>query len=75
MIPIKDLIVKDIQRIVKELTGQSIIPILEHPKDERHGDYSSNIALAIFSSSKFRPKADQSLADKVQSSKFRTPME
>ena len=37
-----------IAKVVKELTGQDIEPKLEHPSVEAHGDYSSNIAMAVF---------------------------
>lgn len=45
---VKKEIVEELRKIVKELTGQDIVPILEHPKDEHHGDYSTNIAMALF---------------------------
>ena len=57
---------------------------LETPEREEFGDYSSNIALAIFSKSQIlnsRPEHDQPLADKSQiklkfsNSKFKTAIE
>ena len=70
---IKSQIALELKKVVKELTGLDVIVSLDRPKDEEHGDYSSNIALTIFSSSKFNPST--SLRARVQSSKFRTPMD
>ncbi len=40
-------IVSALQKIVKDIAGLDIIPQLEYPSDESHGDYSSNIALIL----------------------------
>jgi arginyl-tRNA synthetase len=58
MITTKQIIVKEIKKIVKDLTNQDIVPALEHPKDERHGDYSTNIALTLFA--KLKAKSQKS---------------
>ena len=44
----KQQITSSLQKAIKDLTGLEIIPQLEHPADEKHGDYSSNIALTLF---------------------------
>ena len=49
---IKGQIVSEIKKVVKELTGADVVPNLEHPKDERHGDYSTNVAMIVFKVSK-----------------------
>src|SRR3972149_2568145 len=62
---VRKKIISELKKAVKELASVDVVPSLEHPKDERHGDYATNIAMAIFSSSKF----------KVQSSKLRSPID
>jgi len=56
MLNVKQKIPEDLKRAIKNLTGEDIVPTLEHPKDERHGDYSSNIAMALFSNQESRIK-------------------
>src|SRR3989338_11089551 len=54
---------KHIQNAVKSL-GISVDEVhLEHPAEESHGDYSSNIAMTIFSKSKIRNSRE--LAQKI----------
>jgi len=45
---VKKHIISNIQKAVKELTGLETSIQLEHPLDEKHGDYSSNVAMTIF---------------------------
>ncbi|MBI2613474.1 MAG: arginine--tRNA ligase [Candidatus Levybacteria bacterium] len=73
MLNVRQQVAFDLRRVLKNLVSpdRDIIPQLEHPMDEKHGDYASNIALAIFSSSKF----PSSVGRQVQSSKFGSPME
>ncbi len=78
MIPVKRLIVKEIQKIVKDLTQKEVAVHLEHPKDERYGDYSSNIAMLLFQKSEIRNPIRQ-LTDETNSKfkirKYQTPLE
>ena len=41
-----------IERVVGELALPEVEYVVEHPGDERHGDWSSNIAMAIFAKNK-----------------------
>lgn len=34
---VKQKVIEDLKKIVKELTNQDITPNLEHPKEDRHG--------------------------------------
>lgn len=52
----KEKIIKHLQSIIKRYFGIEIEPIIDTPSDERHGDYSSNIAMAIFANSESRVK-------------------
>ena len=49
---VKKIISSNLQKAVKELTGLEVIIQLEHPLDEKHGDYSTSIALTLFAKSK-----------------------
>ncbi len=65
MVSVKKEIISALKNILGEFTSENIDFLVEKPENENFGDYSSNIALAMFSNSKF----------KIQNSKFRTPME
>jgi len=70
----KGQIAAEVKKVVKELTGIEIELSLEHPKDERHGDYSSNIAMALFQKSEIRnPKSETN--SKSQIRKYKTPLD
>src|SRR3989344_585660 len=70
----KGQIAAEVKKVVKELTGIEIELSLEHPKDERHGDYSSNITMALFQKSEIRnPKSETNSKFKIQ--KYKTPLE
>ena len=44
----KELIITNLKEAIKDLTGLEVSPQLERPLDERHGDYSTNIAMVLF---------------------------
>ncbi|MDO8658845.1 MAG: arginine--tRNA ligase [Candidatus Levybacteria bacterium] len=62
---VKQEITSSLRKILEEMGIKDAKIELNHPQNSLHGDYTSNIAMAIFASSKF----------KVQSLKFKTPME
>jgi len=45
----KQEIILNLKKAVQDLLGQETEPQLEHPVDESHGDYSTNIALMLWS--------------------------
>ncbi len=59
---VKAVIQKEIEVIVSELTGQSIQVQLQKPADQSHGDYTTNIAMQVFSVAK---KTDQKLSSPI----------
>ena len=69
---IKDEIALAIKSAVKDLTGLDVEPKIEYPLDEKHGDYSANIALTIFAKSKIK---SQSAKQPLKSQNFQSPME
>lgn len=69
---IRKSISKQLKKIVKELYGEEVEPDISHPSLEKFGDYSSNIAMAIFSSSKFKVLASRRSG---QNSKLNSPLE
>jgi len=74
MLNVKQKILEDLKRAIKNLTGEDIVPTLEHPKDERHGDYSTNVAMIIFQKSEIRnPKSETNPKSKIR--KYKTPLD
>ena len=73
---VRDEIIAVLKKIIKELTDQEIVPQLEHPVDESHGDYASNVALVLFKdkglmiNDKFKTPMDfaQAISDKLNTS-------
>ena len=63
-----------IQRVLKELGLPQAEFSVEHPAEERFGDYSSNVAMAIFSQIR-NPKSEIRNKSKIQKSKFKNPRE
>ncbi len=61
----KDKIAKLITNILVEMGIPDVVSEVEVPEDASHGDYTTNVAMRIATSSKF----------KVQSSKWKSPME
>ncbi|MBI2074678.1 MAG: arginine--tRNA ligase, partial [Candidatus Levybacteria bacterium] len=72
MSSIKETISTSLKKALQDLGIEGVEPQVEAPADSSHGDYASNIALAIFSSSKFKVLASRRSG---QSSKFRSPLE
>lgn len=62
---IKNEIVTNLKKIIKDLISQKIVSQIEHPVDEVHGDYSSNIALVA---AKILKKNPFDLAQEIASS-------
>lgn len=67
---VKSIIASSLKKVLVDLGTTGVEPQLDVPTEEGHGDYSSNIALAIFSSSKFNPSTK--LRTGVQSSKLQS---
>lgn len=44
---VKDLIVADLKKILQNLDLSRVEPLVEHPNEELHGDYSTNITMQI----------------------------
>lgn len=47
-IMVKDLLIADLKKILKDLVIEDVIPKLEHPTNDFHGDYSTNVAMQAF---------------------------
>ena len=62
---IKKLIITNLQKAVKDLTGLEVSPQLEHPLDEKHGDYFSNIAMVLLKDKGLR----------INDKEYKTPLE
>jgi len=62
---IKQEIIAVLKSVIKDLTDQEIVPQLEHPVDENHGDYASNIVLTSFN--------DKLLS--IKDKKLKTPLD
>ncbi|MEK7534464.1 MAG: arginine--tRNA ligase [Patescibacteria group bacterium] len=45
-----------LQKAIKDLTGLEIVPKLSHPSNQRHGDYSTNVAMILFKDKGLRIK-------------------
>ncbi len=60
---IREAIISSLEDVLKDLGITGVESRLELPKDLSHGDYTSNIALAIFSKSKVRTAME--LAEKI----------
>jgi len=52
----KQQIIYNLKKAIKDLTGLEIASKLSHPSDERHGDYSTNVAMILFSNQELRSK-------------------
>ena len=67
---------RSIAKTVKQTTGLDLKPediLIEHPENEEFGDYSSNIAMAIFSKLKIRNKKPKTQIKNQKISKFKNP--
>ena len=67
---VKNEIIASLKAAVRDLVFQGktlerVESVLQTPKDQGHGDYSSNIALTLFANSRF----------KIQDLRFKSPME
>ncbi|MCL5439216.1 MAG: arginine--tRNA ligase [Patescibacteria group bacterium] len=62
----KKLIISEVKKILTEMGFNGLEPIVEIPQDLSHGDYTSNIAMTIFSKSTLRLRSGQD---------FKSPME
>ncbi len=76
---VKQKIVSALQQAIKDVVGEDITVQLERPADPSNGDYSTNIAMAIFAklkaqSAKLKTKSDL-VKTTAQSAKFRNPLE
>ncbi|MDP3727004.1 MAG: arginine--tRNA ligase, partial [bacterium] len=65
---VKEQIVELLKKTLKELDILGVEPLIEQPADPSHGDYASNIAMAIFSNSRLR----QGFGGQAE---FKTPLE
>ncbi|MDO8460861.1 MAG: arginine--tRNA ligase, partial [bacterium] len=68
---VKNEIISSLKKALKDLGIEGVEPELDVPKDDSHGDYSSNAAMAAFSSSRLRP-AERDFGGQA---KFKTPLE
>ncbi len=69
---IKEELQRVIKQIVSDLGVEGIEPVMETPAVPSHGDYSTNIAMAIFSNSKFKI---QNSKLQVKTQKYKSPLE
>lgn len=67
---IKNQVLTDLKKVLKSLNLDMVEPVLEHPTQETHGDYSTNVAMIIFRNQELRIKNKEwknplELADKI----------
>src|SRR3989344_521106 len=75
MITVKEEIVKHLQKIAEDLTGQDISPNLDRPKDDRHGDYSSNIAMVFFANQESSIRRPELMPKGIKNQEYKSPLE
>lgn len=63
---VKNQILTDLKKVLEGLNLGGVEPVLEHPAKEGHGDYATNVAMAIF-------KKNQEL--RVKNQGWKTPLE
>ena len=61
----KQQIISNLKKVIKDLTGLDLTPKLSHPLDERHGDYTTNIAMVLFKDKRLR----------INDKGYKTPLE
>lgn len=71
---VDEKIAASVKKVLKILALPEVEFVVEHPSEESHGDYASNIALAIFSKRQ-APSAKPPINSKFQILKFKTPRE
>lgn len=69
------MIKEAIETAIKELGFPAVEFSVEHPKDENHGDYSSNIAMAIFAKSKIISTNNQTNSNNQILNEYKSPRE
>ena len=70
---VKEKIRKILEEVIKSQGWPGVEFVVEHPENEEHGDYSSNIAMAIFSQNKKQKTKNKKHILKTQ--KFKNPFE
>ena len=58
----------NVRKVIKEVTDQEVAPEIFYPTDEKHGDYSTNVAMTLFSNSEFKTPLElaQSIVEKLR---------
>ncbi|TSC53937.1 MAG: Arginine--tRNA ligase, partial [Microgenomates group bacterium LiPW_16] len=60
---IKDQIIADLKKALQKLRISGVEPVLEHPAQETHGDYATNVAMVV--AGKQKDKTPLELAKKI----------
>ena len=63
----KQEIINNLKKILEQMGLKNVEPKLSFPQNDKHGDYSSNIAMAIFSRSKITRSASSGQKSKIDS--------
>jgi len=50
---IQEQIVADLKKALEKLGISGVEPVLEHPAQESHGDYATNVAMVVFGRQKY----------------------